>query len=150
MNSPRIVPLLLSTLCLLTIAYGQPRSHAGVNANSASAFRAAPVIVDPVDDAKRIGLPGNIRGEVRPEFDRGAVDDSFPMNGLQLQLRPSPERERAAEALADELQRKGSPQFHHWLTVNQYADQFGVAPEDIAKISDWLRSHGFTVHAPIP
>jgi subtilase family serine protease len=150
MNSPRIVPLLLSTLCLLTIAYGQPRSHAGVNANSASAFRAAPVIVDPVDDAKRIVLPGNTRGEVRPEFDRGPVDDSFPMNGMQLQLKRSPERERAAEALADELQRKGSPQFHHWLTVNQYADQFGVAPEDIAKISDWLRAHGFTVHAPIP
>jgi subtilase family serine protease len=92
-------------------------------------------------------LPGSTRGEVRPEFDRGPVDDSFPLNGIQLQLRRSPEREQAAEALADDLQRKGSARFHQWLTAEQYAEQFGGAPEDIAKISEWLRAHGFTVHA---
>jgi len=60
-------------------------------------------------------LPGNTRAEVRPEFDRGRVDDSFPLNGIQLQLRRSPERERAAEELADDLQRAGSSRFHKWL-----------------------------------
>jgi subtilase family serine protease len=77
----------------------------------------------------------------------GPVDDSFPVNGLQLQLRRSPEREQAAEDMADDLERAGSPRFHRWLTAEQYAEQFGVAPQDIAKISEWLRAHGFTAHA---
>jgi subtilase family serine protease len=115
---------------------------------STTSLRAVPLIFEPIDESKRIVLPGNTRGEVwRPEFDRGAVDDSFPLNGMQLQLRRSPEHEQAAEDLADDLERVGSPHFHKWLTAEQYAEQFGVAPQDIAKISDWLRSHGFTVHA---
>ena len=120
---------------MLTGAYGQ--------------VAAPTLIVDPIDDSKRIVLPGNARGEVR-EFDRGPVDDSFPLNGMQLQLRRSPEREQAAEDLADDLERAGSPGFHQWLTADQYAEQFGVALEDIAKISEWLRAHGFTVHSPSP
>jgi hypothetical protein len=112
-------------------------------------FRSAmPLVVDSIDENKRTLLPGNTRPEVRPEFDRGPVDDSFPLNGIQLLLRRSPEREKVAEALADELHRAGSPQFHKWLTSDQFAAQFGVAQEDIAKVSAWLDAHGFTVHAP--
>ena len=159
----RLKLLLLSTLCLLTSASGQVNSSGDAYTHAATqitnpttkaapsrSLRAVPLVVEPVDENKRILLPGNTRGEVRPEFDRGRVDDSFPMNGMQLQLRRSPEHERAAEALADDLQRAGSPQFHKWLTAEQYAQQFGVAPEDIAKISEWLRAHGFTVGAPSP
>jgi subtilase family serine protease len=118
------------------------------SATSATSLRAAPLIVEPIDESNRIVLPGNTRPEVRRrDFDRGPLDDSFPLDGMQLQLKRSPEREQAAEALADELERKGSARFHQWLTAEQYAEQFGVAPQDIAKISEWLRSHGFTVHA---
>jgi subtilase family serine protease len=109
------------------------------------------LIVDPIDENLRVVLAGNTRGEAsRPEFDRGPVDDAFPMNRMQLLLRRSPEREQAAEALADDLNRAGSPHFHQWLTAAQYAEQFGAAQEDIARIGDWLRGHGFTVHAPSP
>ena len=121
-------------------------SHAQTNTPDAP----TPLIVSPVDESKRVVLAGNTRPEIRPEFDRGPVDDSFPLNGMQLQLKRSPDREQAAEALADELHRKGSPHFHQWLTSEQYAQQFGVAPEDITKINDWLRSHGFTIDAPNP
>ena len=71
------------------------------------------------------------------------------MNGIQLQLRRSAEREQAAEALADELQQAGSAHLHRWLTADQYAEQFGASPQDIATISEWLRGHGFTVGDPI-
>ena len=67
------------------------------------------LIVDPIDENRRVVLAGNTRGEAsRPEFDRGRVDDAFPLNGMQLLLRRSPEREQAAEALADDLDRAGS------------------------------------------
>jgi hypothetical protein len=162
--------LLLSIICLWTCAYGQipPRADSDIKTATPTtgprtktapslaqyaqghSLRAVSLIVEPVDENKRILLPGNTRGEVRPEFDRGRVDDSFPLNGIQLQLRRSPERERAAEALADDLQRAGSPRFHQWLTAHQYAEQFGVAPEDIVRISEWLRAHGFRVHPTSP
>jgi|HubBroStandDraft_1064217.scaffolds.fasta_scaffold02173_7 subtilase family serine protease len=109
------------------------------------------LIVDPIDENRRVVLTGNTRGEAsRPEFDRGPVDAAFPLNGMQLLLRRSPEREQAAEALVDDLNRAGSSHFHQWLTAAQYAEQFGAAQEDIARIGDWLRAHGFTVHAPSP
>jgi subtilase family serine protease len=109
-----------------------------------------PLIVHPVDENQRVVLSGNAPIHITAEIDRGAVDDSFPLNGMQLQLRRSPEGERAAETLADDLERAGSSEFHKWLTAGQYAEQFGVSPEDIATISTWLRSHGFTVLAPSP
>jgi subtilase family serine protease len=113
--------------------------------------RATPLITGSIDETQQVALRGNTRPEaLRAEFDRGAVDDSLPLNGMQLQLKRSPNHEAAAEALADELHRKGSPQFHQWLTALQYADQFGVHPQDIAAISAWLQSHGFTVHPESP
>jgi subtilase family serine protease len=138
----------LSLLALLTLLALIPlQIIAQSSVTSATSIRSAPVIVEPIDESKRVVLPGNTRGEVRPEFDRGAVSDSFPLNGMQLQLRRSAALEQAAEQLADDLQRKASPRFHHWLTAEQYAEQFGVAAEDIATISAWLRGHGLTVQA---
>jgi subtilase family serine protease len=117
-------------------------------ASAIEVSRVVPLIVAFIDETQRMVLRGNTRPEaVRAEFDRGAVDDSFPLNGMQLQLKRAPEHEAAAEALADQLHQRGSPQFHHWLTASEYAERFGVAPEDIATIGAWLRGHGFTVHA---
>jgi hypothetical protein len=107
-----------------------------------------PLIEGSIDETQRVTLRGNTRPEaLRAEFDRGAVDDSFPLNGMQPQLKRSPEHEAAAEALADELHRKGSPQFRQWLSAADCAEQFGVHPQDIETIRVWLTTHGFTVHA---
>jgi hypothetical protein len=60
---------------------------------------------------------------------RNLIADSFPLNGIQLQLRPSPEREQAAAELANKHQQAGSAQFHRCLTADQYAEQFAASPE---------------------
>lgn len=64
------------------------------------AASAVPQIVAGIDESKRFVLAGNTRPEARAEFDRGAVPESFPLNGMQLLLKRSPEREQAAEALS--------------------------------------------------
>src|SRR5208337_336134 len=38
-----------------------------------------------------------------------------------------------------------SPNYHHWLTPAQLATQFGPAPSDVAAVTTWLKSQGFTV-----
>jgi subtilase family serine protease len=149
-RSKSVARILQRSVALVGMLAAMVLCEALGHAQTDSPTAPTPLIVAPVDEAKRVVLSGNTRGEVRSEFDRGPVDDSFPLDGMQLQLRRSPEREQAAEALADELQRNGSARFHQWLTAEQYAEQFGAAPEDIAAISAWLSAHGFTVHAPSP
>ncbi len=77
--------------------------------------------------------------------DRGAVEPSFAMHGMTLMLKAS-DRQKADLAQLLAAQRDpASPHFHQWLTPEQYADRFGVSAADMAKISDWLKSQGFTV-----
>ena len=92
---------------ICSLAIGAP---AFAQLDSASSIRAVPLIQEPVDETKRSDISGNIRPEIGSEFDRGKVDDAFPMNGMQLLLKRSPAHQQAAEDLAEELHRAGSPQ----------------------------------------
>lgn len=111
---------------------------------------ARPLVIQPVDDSQRVQLRGSAPIDVRPELDRGLVDDSLQLDGLQLQLRRSPDHEREAETLAEELHRAGSPVFHQWLTASEFAERFGVAQQDITQITDWLERAGFTAVSADP
>jgi subtilase family serine protease len=133
---PRCAVFAVPTLVLLTVVPALAPAGFG---------QAAPHILSPVDESQRFVLRGNTRPEANAANDRGAVDDSLPLNGMELLLKRSPENEQAAAALADELEQRGSAQFHKWLTADQYAAQFGVDAQDVAAVSDWLRGHGFSV-----
>lgn len=111
----------------------------------------APVqITESVDEEKRVTLQGNTRPEVKPENDRGAVPDEFPMEHMLLQLRRSPEQEQALEEFINALQTKASPNFHRWLTARKFGTMFGVSEPDLDTITLWLESHGFRVNIVYP
>jgi subtilase family serine protease len=46
--------------------------------------------------------------------------------------------------LLDDQQSKASPNFHSWLTPEQFGAQFGVADSDLLAVTQWLSSQGFT------
>jgi subtilase family serine protease len=105
-------------------------------------------ITTAVDDSNRVTLAGNTRPEVRAKKnDRGAVPDNFAMAHMQLLLRRSPALEQALEKLIDQLQDRASPNYHHWLTPDEFGEEFGVGNADIQTITGWLGSHGFTVNS---
>lgn len=79
-----------------------------------------------------------------------AVDDSTPMNHMQLVLKRSALRQTALDALITAQHDAHSSKFHHWLTPEQYGQTFGVADSDIAAVTSWLVSQGFTVHGVYP
>ncbi len=89
-------------------------------------------------------LAGNTRPEANRQNDRGAVDDSFPMEHMLLQLQRSPQQEDAVRALIDDLHNASSPKFHQWLTAEEFGKSYAPAQEDVDKITAWLESHGFT------
>ena len=87
-----------------------------------------PLIAGPIDDAQRVTLAGNVRPEANAANDRGEVADDFSLAHMQLQLKRSPDSEAALEQYIAELSDPHSPNYHKWLTPQQFAASYGVAP----------------------
>lgn len=108
--------------------------------------RREPLISERIDEAVRHTLAGNTRPEANRLNDRGAVDDSLPMEHMLLQLQRSPGQEEAVRGLVDDLHDARSPKFHQWLTPEEFGKAYSPAPDDVEKVTTWLESHGFTVN----
>ena len=100
-------------------------------------------VTDTVDDTNRAVLRGNVHPKARAEFDRGAVADAQPVTRILFVLQRSAEQEAALRQLMEEQQSKNSPNYHAWLTPEQFGEQFGPADADVQAVTDWLTSHGF-------
>jgi hypothetical protein len=96
-----------------------------------------------VDETNLVQLRGNVHPLARAEFDQGVVADSQPMNRMLLLLQRSPEQQAALSSLMEEQLTKSSPNFHKWLTPEEFGKQFGPADADIQAVTAWLGSHGF-------
>src|SRR5579864_8768062 len=118
---------------------------AAVAQNTANLSSAHPLITQPVIEAQRTVLTGNTHRLARREFDLGTAPASLPMDRMLLVLKRSPEQEWALRKMLDDQQDKASPNYHKWLTPEQYGKTFGPTDDDIQKITTWLQSHGFQV-----
>ena len=123
---------------------------AGYQQIAGAASQPRALITETISETELVTLAGNTRPEATAANDRGPVADSFPMEHLWLQLRRSPEREQALERYIDQLSDRQSPNFHRWLTAKQFGERYGLAQEDLAAITGWLGSHGFTVNLVYP
>lgn len=102
-------------------------------------------ITEPIDETKLTTLRGNTHPLARPEFDRGAAPLSLPMERMLLVVKRSPEQEAALDTLLEQQQDASSPDYHVWLTPEQFGQQFGPSGQDIQTVTSWLQSHGFQV-----
>src|SRR6266404_5248317 len=105
--------------------------------------RVAARVTDQVDDTNRTVLRGNVHPKARAEFDQGAVADAQPLTRILLLLQRSAEQEAALRQLMEQQQAKNSPNYHAWLTPQQFGTQFGPADADVQAVTDWLTAHGF-------
>ena len=105
----------------------------------------APRITAAVDETKLVTLTGNTHPLAQARFDQGAAPDSLQLERLMIILKRSPEQEAALRTLLDAQQDSRSPNFHKWLTPEQFGKQFGPADSDIQVVTGWLESHGFRV-----
>ena len=64
---------------------------------------------------------------------------------VTLMLRPSARQSADLTQLLETQQDASSPNYHGWLTPEQYADRFGVSQGDISKIVAWLGQHQLSV-----
>lgn len=104
-----------------------------------------PLITQPVDETQLTVLKGNTHPLARRQFDLGTAPATLPMQRMLLVLKRSAEQESALRKLLDDQQDKASPNYHKWLTPEQYGKQFGPSDADMQTITGWLQSHGFQV-----
>jgi len=129
---------LLAFSCFPAVAQ-TPAAQSGAEQKSRVPAR----VTDTVDDTNRTVLRGNVHPKARAEFDRGAVADAQPVTRILLVLQRSAEQEAALRQLMEEQQSKNSPNYHAWLSPEQFGKQFGPADADVQAVTDWLTSHGF-------
>jgi uncharacterized protein (TIGR03437 family) len=98
-----------------------------------------------IDNSRRVTLTGHLHPLARPEYDGGAADPSTKLTFLTLLLKPSAGQRSDLAQLLAEQQDPTSPNYHRWLTPEQYAGRFGVSSDDLAKIKSWLEQQGLQV-----
>lgn len=130
--------------CFSGQASAQVASNAASKSLSGGQTEVPARITQVIDPSKLVTLKGNVHPLARPEFDRGPVSDAQPMQRMMLLLERSAEQEAALRQLLEEQQTKDSPNFHKWLTPEQFGRQFGPADADIATVVSWLQAQGFS------
>lgn len=135
------IALALATTPLLAQA-GANSALAGLNTAE------APRITLAVTNSNIVRVPKtHMTFSVAPSSD---IPDTATMNHLQLILTPSAQRQAALKQLIADQHDPKSASFHQWITPEQYGENFGVTDADIATITAWLTSQGFTVNNVYP
>ena len=102
-------------------------------------------ITRPINDRIRVTLTGNVHPLARPQFDQGAVPDSFSTERMFLLLQRSPEREAALRQFLQDAHRQGTKSYHKWLTPEKFGELYGPDDSEIAAVAAWLQTHGLVV-----
>ena len=105
----------------------------------------APRITAAVDASSRVTIPQSKHPLAQPAFDAGPLDGTTPMQRMILVLGESSEQAHDLTTFLDSQQTQGSPDYHNWLTPDQFGQRFGPAPQDIQVVTSWLQQQGFTV-----
>ena len=103
---------------------------------------AAPRIAGQVNEQKLTKLPGNVPLLARKQNDLGEAPAATQITHVRLVLSRSPQQQAALDQYMGELQSKTSPNYHKWLTPEQFGKYYGPADSDIAALVAWLESHG--------
>lgn len=98
-----------------------------------------------IDNSQTTALRGNIPHLAKPEYDRGPVSPSMRIRGASIVFNRTAAQQADAERFLEQLQNPASPDYHKWITPQQYADRFGMSQADIDKIAGWLQSQGLHV-----
>jgi len=117
-----------------------------ISLNAFSERKAFDRITQTIDDRETRQLRGNVHPELQHAQDQGRMDGGVQMEGVSLVFKRTAAQEAEVEKLLAEQQNPSSPNYHKWLTPEEYADRFGLSRADLAKVISWLQSEGFTVN----
>ncbi len=133
------LPRLLVTSAVLLVGF------AGIGVPAASAAT-QDRITAAISDASPVAIPGSVHPLVRSAKDLGPAPENTRL-GMSIRFSMTEQQQAALDQLLANQQNPSSPLYHQWLTPAQFAAQFGLNSADIAKVTAWLTSQGFSVTA---
>ncbi len=105
------------------------------------AFAAQDRIAGPIDHTRSVPLKRQAGRRALTASDLGPVDAAMPIDHATLLFKPAP----SLPAFLAALQLPGTPEYHRWLTPDQFGERFGLSAADLKKVTAWLASQGFQV-----
>jgi subtilase family serine protease len=79
------------------------------------------------------------------QLDAGRMPSNARLNGISIVFNRSAAQEADMQALIGAQQDPQSPQYHQWLSPEQFGARFGMAQTDIDKVQTWLQQQGFSI-----
>ena len=105
--------------------------------------------VNRVRQAANSGGMVTVKGMVHPltkrATDLGAVNPEMQMESLTLNTSMGAAEQTDLDALLAAQQDPKSPQYHQWLTQEEFGARFGLTEADLNAVTGWLAAQGFTV-----
>jgi subtilase family serine protease len=137
--------LIGSALCMALVLFAATAARAQ-SASPAKLPAHLPVrLQGDISDSQRTRLPGSQHPLAQPRYESGRVPADTRLQGMSLVFSRTQTQKADLLALIAEQQNPSSPQFHKWLTPDQFAARFGVAQSDLDKATQWLQQQGFSV-----
>ncbi|HWE87200.1 MAG TPA: protease pro-enzyme activation domain-containing protein [Terracidiphilus sp.] len=98
-----------------------------------------------IDSSQLTPIRGSEHALAGSATDMGRMQAGARISGITLRFNRSAAQEAALDALMAAQQNPASPQYHQWLTPDQFAARFGVAQSDMDKVQSWLQQQGFAI-----
>ncbi len=121
----------------------------GLCAAAAQSSAPAPRVLADWRGSPAIPLAGSKPPLSAAAIDLGPAPDHQFLGRMLLLLAPAPAGRQALAAELASLQSASSPNRHHWLTPQAFAQSCANNPADVAAVAAWLGDQGLAV-APLP
>ena len=107
-------------------------------------------ITQEVTSGAMVTVAGTVHPLTKRATDLGAVNSEMQLDSMTLNIGLSAAQQTELDALLAAQQDPKSPQYHQWLTQEEYGARFGMTDSDLSKVTGWLQSQGFTVKSVAP
>ena len=98
-----------------------------------------------VSGSSRTALEHSVPLRALRSNDLGPAQAGRALTDLSLRFSMTPAQQADLDRLLAEQQDPNSPEYHQWLTPEQFGARFGLNATDMAKVSSWLTGQGFTI-----
>jgi hypothetical protein len=102
-------------------------------------------IAGAVNNGSRAALPGTIGGHAKRSTDLGLAPANLKLESLSVRFSMTAAQQADLNQLLAAQLDPSSPSYHQWLTSEQFGARFGLSSSDLATVSSWLTSQGFTI-----
>jgi subtilase family serine protease len=102
-------------------------------------------VTQEIDSRSSVPLPGTVNPRALARYDIGRVNTGTRINGVTIYFKPTAEQKSELDALVKAQQTPGSPNYHRWLSPQEYASRFGLNDNDLNKVQNWVEQQGLSV-----